>query len=45
FEAVRNGYARRAAADPARFARIDANQPREAVWAAVCAAVQGRGWL
>jgi dTMP kinase len=45
FEAVRDGYARRAAADPARFARIDASQPRQAVWTAVCAAVQGRGWL
>jgi dTMP kinase len=45
FDAVRAGYARRQAADPARFARIDADQPREAVWAAVRAAVQGRGWL
>ena len=45
FEAVRGGYARRCAADPTRFARIDADQPREAVWAAVRAAVQSRGWL
>ena len=45
FDAVRAGYARRQAADPARFARIDADQPRQAVWAAVRAAVQGRGWL
>ncbi|MFT3776800.1 MAG: dTMP kinase [Ottowia sp.] len=45
FEAVRAGYARRQAAEPARFARIDADQPREAVWAAAHAAVQGRGWL
>ena len=45
FEAVRAGYARRQAADPARFARIDADAPREAVWAAVRAAVQGRGCL
>ena len=45
FEAVRAAYARRAAADPARFARIDAAQPREAVWAAVLAAARGRGWL
>jgi dTMP kinase len=45
FEAVRAAYARRAAADPARFARIDAAQPREAVWAAVHAAARGRGWL
>jgi dTMP kinase len=40
FEAVRAAYARRQAADPARFIRIDADQPREAVWAAVWAAVQ-----
>ena len=45
FEAVRAGYARRAAEQPTRFARIDAAQPRGAVWAAVHAAVQGRGWL
>ena len=45
FEAVRTGYARRQSADPARFARIDADQPRDAVWAAVHAAVQDRGWL
>jgi dTMP kinase len=45
FEAVRAGYARRQADQPGRFARIDANQPRDAVWAAVHAAVQGRGWL
>ncbi|MFT4194692.1 dTMP kinase [Ottowia sp.] len=45
FEAVRAGYARRQAAEPARFARIDADQPRDAVWAAVHTAVQGRGWL
>ncbi len=45
FDAVRAGYARRAAESPARFARVDANQPREAVWADVRAAVQGRGWL
>ena len=32
FAAVRAGYARRAAEAPQRFARIDAAQPREAVW-------------
>ena len=32
FERVRAGYARRAADAPARFARIDADQSREAVW-------------
>ena len=35
FERVRAGYARRAAEAPARFARIDADQPREAVWAQI----------
>ena len=45
FDAVRAGYARRADEAPARFARIDADQPREAVWRDVRAAVQGRGWL
>jgi dTMP kinase len=45
FDAVRAGYARRAAEHPARFARIDADQPREAVGHDVRAAVQGRGWL
>ena len=45
FEAVRAGYARRRVEAPTRFARIDAGQPRGAVWAAVRAAVQGRGWL
>ena len=45
FDAVRAGYARRAAEAPARFARIDASQPREAVGVDVRAAVQGRGWL
>lgn len=45
FDAVRAGYARRANEAPARFARIDADQPREAVWRDVQAAVKGRGWL
>ena len=45
FDAVRAGYARRAAEAPARFARIDADQPRDAVWRDVRAAVQARGWL
>ena len=44
FDAVRAGYARRAAEAPARFARIDASQPPDAVGADVRAAVQGRGW-
>ena len=41
FDRVRAGYARRAAADPQRIVRIDADQPREAVWAAVARAVPG----
>jgi dTMP kinase len=45
FDAVRAAYARRQAEAPGRFAVIDAHQPRAAVWAAVHAAVQGRGWL
>ncbi len=45
FRAVHQGYQRRAKADPDRFARIDAAQPRETVWAAVRQAVVQRGWL
>jgi dTMP kinase len=40
FERVHAGYAARAAAQPQRFARIDAAQARERVWAQVCAAVE-----
>ena len=43
FAAVRAGYARRAAEQPQRFARIDAAQAREAVWRDVLAVVQP--WL
>ncbi len=45
FERVSAGYAARAQAEPARFVRIDANQPRERVAAIVRAAFQQRGWL
>lgn len=45
FRRVAAGYAERAQADPTRFARIDAAQPREAVWAQVRQAVAARGWL
>ena len=41
FERVRAGYAQRAGADPQRFVQIDADQPREAVWAQVQRAVFG----
>ncbi len=47
FDQVRQGYARRCAGAPGRFARIDADQPRERVWADVqnavanCAAFTG----
>lgn len=45
FRRVAEGYARRAAQDPQRFARLDAAQSREAVWAEVLAAVRRKGWL
>lgn len=45
FERVRAGYAARAAAQPQRFARINADQAREPVWQDVCAALRARGWL
>lgn len=45
FERVASGYAARAAADPSRFARIDADQPRESVATAVRDAFVQRGWL
>jgi dTMP kinase len=45
FERVATGYGQRMAADPQRFARVDAGQPRDAVWQQVRAAVQARGWI
>lgn len=45
FELVAAGYARRFAADPQRFARIDADQPPEQVGADVLAAVRHTGLL
>lgn len=45
FQRVAEGYAARAAQAPQRFARIDADQPREAVAAAVQRAFAQRGWL
>jgi dTMP kinase len=45
FRAVAGGYAARAQAQPHRFARINAEQNREAVWADLLAHVVARGWL
>ncbi len=45
FQRVVSGYAAREAADPRRFIRISADQPRESVWQAVQAAVRAHGWL
>jgi dTMP kinase len=45
FRKVAQGYARRAEADPGRFARIDGSRPREQVWQQVIEAVRQRGWL
>jgi dTMP kinase len=45
FRRVAAGYADRMAMDPSRFARIAAEQTREAVWNDVFAAVRRLGWL
>ena len=45
FRRVSQGYLQRLQADTARFARIHADQEREAVWQDVHLAVQARGWL
>jgi dTMP kinase len=45
FARVAAGYQRRVMAHPTRFARIDGDQPREAVWRDVLAAVRARGWI
>lgn len=45
FRRVAAGYAQRMSEAPARFARIDAAQTREAVWADVLAAVRQRKML
>ncbi|MEY4644539.1 MAG: hypothetical protein RLZZ596_1370 [Pseudomonadota bacterium] len=45
FRRVAEGYAQRQLLQPGRFARIHADQPREAVWRDVLAAVKHRGFL
>lgn len=45
FARVRAGYQTRFEADPQRFARIAAEQTREAVWQEVLVNVKQRGWL
>ena len=45
FRKVVAGYDARARLEPARFVRIGADRPREAVWAEVVAAVRSKGWL
>jgi dTMP kinase len=45
FRRVAAGYAARCGADPARFARVEADQARDAVWRDVVQAVRQRGWL
>lgn len=44
FERVRAGYAARASADPGRFARLDAEAERAAVWRQLQSAVEARSW-
>lgn len=44
FTRVREGYARRAQAAPQRFARIDADAPREAVAQQIDVVLAARGW-
>ena len=45
FQRATAGYAARAQADPARFARLDASQDRAAVWAQIETALQARPWV
>ncbi|MES2878364.1 MAG: dTMP kinase [Pseudomonadota bacterium] len=45
FRRVSGGYQNRMTASPARFARINADNTREAVWLDVLNAVQTQGWL
>ncbi len=45
FRRVAQGYADRQQGHPERFARIDASQPRDAVWLALRRACSEKGWL
>lgn len=45
FERVAAGYGDRMQQDPARFARVSSDQPKDAVWRAVRQAFELRGWL
>ena len=45
FDKVAAGYARRRDEDPQRFLQVQADQPREQVWADVLAGFQNRGLL
>jgi dTMP kinase len=45
FRQVAAGYQKRMDADPGRFAKINANQSREAVWVDVLQAVESKGFL
>jgi len=45
FKRVSDAYAQRLQADPQRFARINADQAREAVWQEVRQVMQHQGWL
>lgn len=45
FRSVAAGYDRRARQDPARFIRVAADRPRDAVWEDVLAAIRRKGWL
>jgi len=44
FNRVRQGYQARMDATPSRFARLDASQPREQVWAQMAGHLEQRGW-
>ena len=45
FQRVAQGYAARMAAEPGRFARVDASQDREVVWTNVRQVFLNRGWV